>query len=122
MSAGDTFGYREAERAYIQNVLQRKGESALFGIGSQEWSVEVKAPRQVRALVVAGPHLLSASANAPHSPSEGGILSLRRTADGVAVTEVPIPAPPVFDGMAVANERVYIALANGTLVSMGSPD
>ncbi|MCH2114912.1 MAG: PQQ-like beta-propeller repeat protein [Pirellulales bacterium] len=122
MSAGDTFGYREAERAYIQNVLQRKGESALFGIGSQEWSVEVKAPRQVRALVVAGHHLLSASASAPHSPAEGGILSLRRTADGVAVTEVAIPAPPVFDGMAVANKRVYIALANGTLISMGSPD
>jgi outer membrane protein assembly factor BamB len=112
MSAGGTFGYREAEQ----------GESALFGIGSQEWSVEVKAPRQVRALVVAGHHLLSASASAPHSPAKGGILSLRRTADGVAVTEVPIPAPPVFDGMAVANERVYIALANGTLVSMGSPD
>ena len=111
MGAQGTFGCRVAE-----------GKSALFGTGSRKWSINVKAPRQVRALVVAGHHLLWASAKARYSPAQGGVLTLSNTRDGATVTEVALPAPPVFDGLAVAHERVYISLVNGTLLSLGRPD
>ncbi len=103
-----------------QDVFGCKAGSALFRSGSQAWSVSVKAPRQVRALALTGSHLLSASAKAGDAP--GGILTLSNTEDGATVTEVELPAPPVFDGLAAAHERVYISLANGTLLSMGRPD
>jgi len=103
-----------------QDAFGCKAGSALFRSGSQAWSVSVKAPRQVRALALTGSHLLSASAKAGDAP--GGILTLSNTEDGATVTEVELPAPPVFDGLAAAHERVYISLANGTLLSMGRPD
>ena len=50
--------------------------------------------------------------------SGGGVLYRARRSDGKKVSQVKLPAPPVFDGMAVAGGRIYLSLKNGRVLQM----
>lgn len=39
--------------------------------------------------------------------------------DGTKLAQYPLDAPPRWDGMAAANGRLLLSLANGTLVCLG---
>ena len=43
----------------------------------------------------------------------------RRCTDGKRLAEFALDAPPVYDGLAVANEKVFVSLQNGMLVCFG---
>ena len=54
----------------------------------------------------------------PHGAWEGrqgGLLAAFATADGTPLAEIQLPSPPVWDGMAVAGDRLYLSLSNGTI-------
>ena len=91
-----------------------------------------------RAMVLAGPTLLVAGPEAPvdripHDPSEvdpiaaaleterGGRLLAVSTADGSTTVEFDLPSPPVFDGMAAAQGRLYLSTKLGKVVCVGPP-
>ncbi len=86
-----------------------------------------------RAMVLAGPTLLVAGPEAPvdripHDPTEvdpiaealevkrGGRLLALSTADGGTAGELDLPSPPVFDGMAAAQGRLYLSTRLGNVV------
>jgi hypothetical protein len=46
----------------------------------------------------------------------GGVLWLAEAATGEKLAEYPLPAPPAWDSLAVANGSVYIALTDGRLL------
>ena len=46
----------------------------------------------------------------------GGVLWLADAATGEKLAEYPLPAPPAWDSLAVANGSVYIALTDGRLL------
>ncbi|MDD7987278.1 PQQ-binding-like beta-propeller repeat protein [Lentisphaera marina] len=48
--------------------------------------------------------------------SMGAILRTVSTTDGKTVAEYKLSAPPVFDGMAAANGKIFIVLQDGSLV------
>ena len=48
----------------------------------------------------------------------GASLLTVSTADGSTLAETPLPAPPVWDGMAAAQGYLYLTLRNGTVVRM----
>ncbi len=48
----------------------------------------------------------------------GGILYAASTTDGEKLAQYELPAPTVFDGLAAANGRLYLALKDGSLVCM----
>ena len=48
---------------------------------------------------------------------KGGVLLAVSAANGETLAEYKLDAPPVFDGMAVANGRLYVSLENGFVVS-----
>ncbi len=48
----------------------------------------------------------------------GGKLLVISREDGKTLAELPLEAPPVWDGMAVSGGNVYCALVNGTLARM----
>lgn len=57
----------------------------------------------------------------PHAAFEGrkgGVLAGFSTTDGAPQAEVKLPARPVWDGMAVAGNRVYLALEDGTVMCL----
>jgi hypothetical protein len=85
----------------------------------------IRATAVVRAgdtLVAAGsPDVVDA--DDPHGAWEGrlgGRLATFRVADGAPISEIALPAPPVWDGLAVARGRVFAALQDGTIVCLQS--
>lgn len=49
----------------------------------------------------------------------GAVLWAVRAADGRTITEVTLDAPPVWDGMAAAGGRLYMAMRDGTVRCLG---
>ena len=50
---------------------------------------------------------------------KGAVLRVLCAADGCAVAEHKLQAPPVFDGRIAANKRLYVSLENGIVLCMG---
>ena len=49
----------------------------------------------------------------------GGVLWAASATTGEKLGEVKLDAPPTWDGMAVANGRLYLSLNNGAVLCMG---
>ncbi|MGD0090566.1 MAG: PQQ-binding-like beta-propeller repeat protein, partial [Planctomycetota bacterium] len=100
------------------------------------WSVE--SSPIVRAMVlasdklaIAGPpdvgqkdpkllaYLNEAEALAAFNGEQGALLQVLSAADGKKLSEQRLSAMPVFDGMSVANGRLYISLKDGTVECWG---
>ena len=82
----------------------------------------------VRAMVLAGTTLFIAGPSKPPAPSgtpgawqgkHGALLRAVSSADGTKLAERRLPSVPVFDGMAAANARLFIATCDGTVLCMG---
>jgi len=71
------------------------------------------------ALLRAGDKLFAAGQPDVVDPSvpSGGVLLVMATKDGRKLAEYKLPAPPVWDGLAAADGKLYIALTNGDIVS-----
>ena len=70
-------------------------------------------------LFVAGPLEKDDDPFAPYQGRGDGRLYVLSAADGRKVSEIVLPAQPVFDGMAAADGRLFMALADGRIVCFG---
>jgi hypothetical protein len=82
-------------------------------------------------MVLAGEHLALAGppdvvpASDPFGSFEGrlgAVLWVVSTKDGNKVSEFKLSAPPVFDGMAAANGRLYMTTMDGKVLCWGKAD
>ena len=48
-----------------------------------------------------------------------GVLTVVSPADGKRLGRVKLPSSPVWDGLAVANGRLYVAAADGSVICLG---
>jgi outer membrane protein assembly factor BamB len=101
--------------------------------GKAGWSNHLRL--QPRAMVLAGDTLCLAGwlddvaiepktgrAKDPDNPDPHDSVLRYYSADGgEPILERPLPAEPVFDAMAVAEERLFVALASGDLVCFARP-
>ena len=94
---------------------------------TKRWSAKV--PVRVVAMVVAGATLFAAGPPdvvVPDDPwaamegRKGGVLWAVSADDGRKLAEYRLVSPPVFDGMAAARGRLYIATRDGRVVCMGA--
>ena len=58
-------------------------------------------------------------ASAAPRGNESGLLRVVAAADGKGVSECRLSAPPVWDGMAAANGRLYLSTQDGKVVCLG---
>jgi outer membrane protein assembly factor BamB len=98
-----------------------------WGSAKNRWSARV--PVRVVAMALAGEVLFAAGtpdvvdANDPLGAFEGrkgGVLVAFAAADGRRLSEIKLAAPPVWDGMAAANGRLYVATTDGRVLCMGT--
>jgi hypothetical protein len=57
----------------------------------------------------------------PHGAWEGrkgGVLAAIGASDGKILAEYRLSAPPIWDGMAAANGRLFISTASGDIICM----
>jgi outer membrane protein assembly factor BamB len=111
--------FRPGDKGYALFANERPGHR-------KQWSIQV--PVRIRAMVLAGSTLLAAGApdvvdpNDPWSAFDGrkgGVLWAVSTADGEKAWQQALSAPPVFDGMAVAAGRLYVAMQDGSIACLG---
>ena len=90
------------------------------------WSMTV--PIRVRAMVAAGETLLVAGPPDVVDPGDpwaamdgkkGGVLWAVSATDGKKLTGYRLDSPPVFDGMAAANGRLYLSTVDGRVACYG---
>lgn len=69
-----------------------------------------------QTLFIAGPHIgKNLSGLAELDTVKRGLLWAVSSADGKKLAEYSLVATPVLDGMAAANERIYVSMANGSI-------
>jgi len=101
----------------------------MSGRWKERWAAQI--PLTGYALAVAGDTLLVAGAplRASYGNAElantyagklGGVLWTATTKDGSKIAEMELPAPPVWDGMAVAQGKCLLALKNGDVMCLGT--
>ena len=92
-----------------------------------KWSVDL--PMRPRAMLRAGKRLFlggmpceigQADPFAAYEGRKGGLLWAVSPADGGRISELKLKAPPVWDGMAAANGRLYICTEDGKVLCFGS--
>jgi len=121
------YGFGRAQ-VHWSNQLQ-DGPYRLFARsraeGSRQWAKP--AAIQVRAMVladkvlfVAGPAAADDGAEAPGRAPAALLLALSAS-DGAELARYRLDSPPVFDGLAAAGGRLYLATVNGRVACYG-PD
>jgi len=55
---------------------------------------------------------------ATYEGTKGGLMSIMSTSNGEKIAGQSLDSPPVWDGMAAANGRLYISLESGNLLSL----
>jgi hypothetical protein len=113
------------KRAGAAGKKKRKRTS---GFPPSRWSANI--PVRVTSLVLAGDRLFAAGTPdvpggietrdpwAAHEGRRGGVLLVLDAADGRGLAERRLDSPPVFDGMAAANGRLYVSTRDGRVVCM----
>lgn len=90
---------------------------------SPQWSIKLSL--RPRAAVRVGDRLLlggvpkGADRVAAYASPTDGLLCVHATSDGSKIAERKLLSPPVWDGMAVAGHRVYVATADGQVLCLG---
>jgi len=122
----DSIIYGYGRKSYHWSNQLQDGPYVLFaqeqGQGGHKWDKSV--PIQVRAMVLAGGVLFAAGLplNQDDIPDaskpQDGLLLAVSASDGAILAKYRMEAPPVFDGMAAVPGRLYMTLANGSVVCM----
>ena len=88
------------------------------------------APIRIRGMVLAGRTLYVAGPPDvvdPADPMEafdgrkGGVLRAYSSTHGELLSEIRLKAPPVFDGMIAAADRLYLSLTDGRILCLDKP-
>ena len=92
-----------------------------------KWFWETSLPLRPRAILKAGEYIYLVGM--PNTPEEneahrafegfkGGLLTIFSSEDGREVSQINLGSPPVWDGIAAANKKLYICTMDSTLVCL----
>jgi len=105
----------EGDKAYVYQHRGRirvrtleSGDSRRFGLDG----------RQVEAMLVTEDSLFLAGPENPSEPEGPGFLLALSREDGSELMEFELQSGPVYDGIAAANRRVFLALNNGNVLCL----
>jgi len=119
--------YSTANKTVTQQRGSRKTarKTRIHSVADQRWSSYI--PCTGKALVLADEVVFAAGTPVAFPADDiakaydgkmGGILWAGSAGTGEKLAQYKLDAPPVWDGMAVANGRLYISLKNGTVLCM----
>jgi outer membrane protein assembly factor BamB len=121
------FGYGRKTVDWSNQLLD--GPYRLFAVARDEASTllwEQPVPLHVRAMVLAGDTLflagppVNASDDLWIDEAGKGVLVAVAATDGAVLSQQDLPSPPVFDGMAAAQGKLYVSTADGHVLCLGN--
>jgi hypothetical protein len=104
-----------AKDSQLADFAARSGNKKVAG---ESWTVDL--PMRPRAMIRAGNALIvggTHGASVAEKASEG-ILLIASDSDGKTLGQFPLEAPPVWDGMAAARGKLYVATTDGSVVCL----
>ena len=118
-------------RCFAADVQVAKTSTAPAQTGKDcLWMKPLPASHWAEAMALCESGLVLAGRISPPAPPKGttkpagdpaSFLMILSPEDGKPAFELPLPAPPVFQGLAVVEGKVYVALQDGSLVCAGKP-
>ena len=127
-----------ARRAYAISTKARNDVFVKQGQG--EWTLsarddrkkppawEITVPIRPRAMLLADKALFFAGTPDVADPEDpwaaikgrkGALLCAFSTTDGTKLAEMALDVPPVWDGLAAANGRLYVSMTDGSVLCLG---
>jgi hypothetical protein len=107
----------------VCNKFTMSREKADATVGNAKefgWKPATPKNAQIEAIAVAANAVVFAGRTKDTAANTyAGLLWMVSAADGKVLVEIPLDAPPTYDGLAVAGEKVYITLQNGTVMCFG---
>ncbi|MBI5725135.1 MAG: PQQ-binding-like beta-propeller repeat protein [Planctomycetes bacterium] len=108
----DILAWNNSLIATAGSVYSRENEKRV-------WTQSPVRTRQVEAIAMASNAIVAAGRIADAKGINGGFIFAAAIADGKNLAEFPLDAPPTYDGIAIAREKIYVSLQNGTLLCFG---
>ena len=103
-------------------MARQKADGTVGKLNSADyaWKPALPSGAQVEALALAGNAVVYAGRiKGAQAGEPAGFLCVLSAADGKPLAEFKLEAPPTYDGLAVARERIYVSLQNGNIVCFG---
>ena len=117
-SRGETFGYK-----WTEDGSAKKLPGMLFALGKSRWSIEVPDTVKIEAMILTRDALFAAGPlDRSNRKQKGGVLLSISKNQGRSLGEIPLPVPAVFDGLAAAYGRLYVATEDGKLLCFEGAD
>jgi len=114
------FRFKSVHWSKVKDVSTEFGGHLLAWQGTDtRWSVDVPPTFQPESLIVAGEVLFVAGPNDRFRRTPGGQLWVLSAKDGAILKQYALPKPPVAEGLAAADDRLYVAARDGTLLCYG---
>jgi outer membrane protein assembly factor BamB len=99
------------------------------GSWKKRWSTQI--PLSGNALVLAGDTIIAAGVplkpdfkfpelSTAYAGKQGGVLWTASAKDGTKITELKLPAQPVWDGLSAAHGQCFITLRDGSVICLGA--
>ncbi len=102
-----------------ERVFGYRVDGTLFAEGGQRpWKFKVPQPFQVEAMIVAGNRLLVAGPRDRNGRRGAAILLTLDAQKGTPLARFDLPANVAYDGLAAAGGKLYLSLADGSIVCL----
>ena len=121
------FNPREGGYTLFAGALPQSVDSRREQIPTERWRQSI--PLTGKAIAIADESLFvagtpvafpAADLHAAYEGRMGGIVWMASTQTGEKIAETKLSAAPAWDGMAVANGRLYMSLEDGSIICLGS--
>jgi outer membrane protein assembly factor BamB len=113
-----TDSYRRGGRGVEKGTGYQRAEPAIW---------QEMIPLRIRAMVLAGEHLIAAGTPDEVDPDDpaaalegrgGASLQVFSAKDGSPIKSYPLASPPAFDGLSAAGGRLYLATQDGKVICL----
>jgi outer membrane protein assembly factor BamB len=102
-------------------TMPREKADATVGVAKDfGWKIATPKNAQIEAIALAANAVVFAGRTKDTATNTyRGLLWMVSSADGKVFAEIPLDAPPTYDGLAIAGEKVYVSLQDGTVMCFG---
>ena len=102
-----------------ENVVKGSfGDAAKIKM-KMKWHAKVPGPSQVESLILAGDLIFAGGPLDRFDRKKGGFVRAYSAADGKMVGEIKLSSPPVSEGLAAVEGRLYVAAQDGKVLCFG---
>lgn len=107
-----------------RSAERQLSSQTLYALPTDQTAWRMRVPLRPQAMALAGDHLLLAGPPDNDRPRDalawlegrqGGVLWLLSTADGRKIAEWKLASPPIYDGLAIAGDRLYWSGTDGRI-------